>query len=388
MSATVVVIGAGLAGLNAARILHRHNVEVKVLEAGDRVGGRVATERFHGYLLDHGFQVINPQYAELQDTGIVKDLEIQNIPKGVEVIGERSTILVGDFRQDLRFIRDSISPKSGTIREKLKFLRYLIRNSEDISFGAAMQDCGRLYSEVLEPFLTGVVLSDPSEISNRMARELIHWFLRGNPGVPRGGVARLPELLARELSIQLSTTVRKIESTRVTTTVGKIDCDAVIIATDPISASLLLGKTPPHMNSSVTYYHAIDEGEIESSYLRVRKNSPVINSVVISNSAKDYAPAGKSLVATTTLAPLQRDELNGELKLIWHRDARRWEFLKEFRIPYSLPFHGAGQDLVQESRISDRLYLAGDWRATPSQQGALLSGRKAALAVIRDLSVA
>ena len=40
----VVVVGAGPAGLSAARVLHRAGVDVTVLEARDRIGGRVHTE--------------------------------------------------------------------------------------------------------------------------------------------------------------------------------------------------------------------------------------------------------------------------------------------------------------------------------------------------------
>jgi len=39
----VVVIGAGISGLSAARLLHQNGVDVVVLEARERVGGRTCT---------------------------------------------------------------------------------------------------------------------------------------------------------------------------------------------------------------------------------------------------------------------------------------------------------------------------------------------------------
>ncbi|MEO8107561.1 MAG: FAD-dependent oxidoreductase, partial [Actinomycetes bacterium] len=62
--ADVVVIGAGLAGLVAARTLIDAGRHVRLLEASDGVGGRVRTDEVDGYLLDRGFQLYNPAYPE------------------------------------------------------------------------------------------------------------------------------------------------------------------------------------------------------------------------------------------------------------------------------------------------------------------------------------
>ena len=52
----VVVVGAGLAGLTAARRLADLGRPVVVLEQSGRVGGRLATRRLAGAVLDHGAQ--------------------------------------------------------------------------------------------------------------------------------------------------------------------------------------------------------------------------------------------------------------------------------------------------------------------------------------------
>ena len=49
-----IVVGAGMAGLTAARLLDRTGQQVVVLEARDRVGGRIWTDRTDGLVTDLG----------------------------------------------------------------------------------------------------------------------------------------------------------------------------------------------------------------------------------------------------------------------------------------------------------------------------------------------
>ena len=64
--AEVLIIGAGMAGLAAARALAERGVRVVVLEARDRVGGRVYTERTaEGALVEHGAEFIHGRAKEL-----------------------------------------------------------------------------------------------------------------------------------------------------------------------------------------------------------------------------------------------------------------------------------------------------------------------------------
>ncbi|KAJ5793957.1 hypothetical protein N7457_000556 [Penicillium paradoxum] len=50
----VIVVGAGVSGLHAAAVLHRHGCEVVVLEARDRIGGRILTSRKGDHVRDIG----------------------------------------------------------------------------------------------------------------------------------------------------------------------------------------------------------------------------------------------------------------------------------------------------------------------------------------------
>ena len=54
----VIIVGAGLAGLACAQHLAAAGVPFLILEADRRIGGRLKTDRIDGFLLDHGFQVL------------------------------------------------------------------------------------------------------------------------------------------------------------------------------------------------------------------------------------------------------------------------------------------------------------------------------------------
>lgn len=72
-----LIIGAGMAGLSAARELTRRGHDVVVLDKGRGVGGRMATRRLERARLDHGTQYFSAKTPEFQR--IVQDLVTENI---------------------------------------------------------------------------------------------------------------------------------------------------------------------------------------------------------------------------------------------------------------------------------------------------------------------
>ena len=54
VSESVIVVGAGIAGLTAAYQLSKFGVDVRVLEAAQQIGGRMVTDTINGYVIDSG----------------------------------------------------------------------------------------------------------------------------------------------------------------------------------------------------------------------------------------------------------------------------------------------------------------------------------------------
>lgn len=374
----ITVIGAGLSGLNCARNLHNRGYEVIVLEASSRVGGRVTSEDIDGFTLDYGFQVLNPAYPELQRTGLIEKLDLVALPKGVEIMQQEQIIEVGDPFENWRYLAGDLSNRTGKLIDKVRFLQFMYPNTKNTKFGDAVDSSSEFYQIIIKPFLSGVFLCNPNDVSAEMARELLHWFRKGNPGVPKGGVQTLPDLLSENLNVKFEMRAESIKSGKVITNQGEVESDVIVVAVNQRQAATLLGRGKWSMNSSLTWYHSIPSGVISSRHLRIDPRGKIANSVVISNVAPSYSRTERALVSTTSLDLIADSDILQELSNLWQLSPSDFELVKRYEIPESLPKHLPGKPLISNLQIAENIYAIGDYQATPSQQGALLTGRLAA----------
>ena len=88
MDVDICIIGAGLSGLSAAKILYENGYSVCVVEAQDQVGGRIQTDRINGYLCDYGFQVILPSYPSAKRLLDYRSLNLGSYPRGAVIFSD------------------------------------------------------------------------------------------------------------------------------------------------------------------------------------------------------------------------------------------------------------------------------------------------------------
>ena len=382
--AEVLIVGAGLAGLNAAINLEAAGVDVRVIESSDRAGGRVASDVIDGFICDRGFQLINAQYPALQELNVLRELDFIEAPRVIEVcLGDRRHV-IGDPRQ---VPWTALNRATGTIPEKIALLRFIAgRTKPGNSIGLALRSTGTCYERVLRPFLQGVFLTDPDNVDATYGHSIIKSFVNGRPGVPRNGVGELSKALAHRVSnIVYNTRVDGIEKTSVHTNNGTYTANKILIATDATTATQLLDLTEvPRMAGCITWYHAVSENPSGNGRLVVdgQRRGPIINSVVMSDVSSNYAPANQHLVSTTTDLNVTESDVRRHLAILWGVDTYAWQFIAKYEIPAALPIHNVGRALSQSMRINDHHFVAGDHRTVPSQQGALFSGRLAAQLIL------
>jgi tRNA pseudouridine-54 N-methylase len=98
----------------------------------------------------------------------------------------------------------------------------------------------------------------------------------------------------------------------------------------------------------------------------------------MSQVSKNYAPPGENLISATSLSPLSEKDFRNQLANIWQVNTSKWDLLARYEIKESLPFHGKGKAVKSKLQISENLFVIGDHRSMPSQQGAMSSGAEVA----------
>ncbi|MFY1656797.1 NAD(P)/FAD-dependent oxidoreductase [Micromonospora sp. WMMD1274] len=403
----VVVVGGGLAGLAAARRLHRAGVPWRLLEAGDRLGGRVATDRVDGFLLDRGFQVLNTAYPRLTGLVDVGTLTMGWFTSGVLVRrGDRLERLVNPLREPTG-APGTLTSGIGSLTDRLRFAALAagyatvpvgrLLDTPETSAEKALRRAGlsdAIIEELLRPFLSGVLLDRELATSSHVLAVVMRSFARGRIGLPADGMQALPRALAAPLPaelIELNTPVTEVAPGRVRTPSGEITCRAVVVAVDPPAATTLLPGLPRvRMHAYTTYYHRTDTAPLDEPILLLDgdRREMIANTVVVSRAAPTYAPDGEHLIATSVVGPQAPPEpvIRRELDRLYGRSTADWTHLTPVTVPDALPAAPPPQGRLRKPvALGDGLYVAGDHRDSPSIQGALASGWRAVGAVLADL---
>lgn len=415
-SSDVVIIGAGLAGLAAARRLTIAGRDVCVIDAGDAPGGRVRTDRVDGLLLDRGFQLYNPSYTEGANVLDLNSLDIKNFSPGLIVSIDGRAYKMADPKREPTWAVDSLLAPVGKISAKLKFARYALglvlsktsSNTYDQRTDAFLRAKfgTKLTEQLLRPFLAGVFLEGELATSKRFFDITLKSFVSGTPGVPRDGMQSIPNQLATQLpqgSINFGVTATAVAQTMVRTDQGDIRTRSVVIATNARSAAILIPSLKvPASNSVTTWYHlancsgseltegkstlVVDGKKFNGAYSDPSR--PLVNTVVMSNNAPSYASENRTLISSSALGVHHSGEaelkVRSHLASLYGVPTSGWTHVATYPIPDALPMMNAPHDIAQDVRLSQGVYLCGDYRQVSSIDGALASGRRAAEALMTD----
>jgi monoamine oxidase len=271
----VIVVGAGLSGLTAARHLERAGADVEVLEARDRVGGRTLSRPLEGERVDLGGQWVAPT-----QTRVLALAEELGIERFAQYARGRKVVELGGCRRTYRGLLPSIGllplAELGMTLGRLELLarRVPLRNPlearraadlDEISVDAWLQRHVRSdrARRVVEIATNAIFAAEPRDIS-------LLWFLfylhsgggmlalssiDGGAQAMRlvGGAQTLSERLAQRLErpVTLQAPVRAIEH----------DGDGVIVhsTAGTLAARHAVMAIPPPMAADIEFTPALPE---------------------------------------------------------------------------------------------------------------------------------
>ncbi len=409
----VVIVGAGLAGLCCARILHAAGIDFQVLEASDGIGGRVRTDHVDGFLLDRGFQVLLQDYPEARRVLDYGALNLQSFEPGALIwFGGRMHRFVDPWRKQGEW-RNAYDSKVGTLGDKFKLWRLRSRlhaaplakifSRPEQATRAELEALGfsaQMIEHFFEPFFGGIMLDRNLQASSRMFEFVFNIISTGPVSVPAKGMGAIPAQIASKLppnALRVNSPVEKIEQGKVTVAGGEeIEARAIVVATDGPTAAKLVNSIKPVASRSVScFYYSADEPPVSEPILVLAgaRGGTVNNLAVMNRVAPGYAPEGKSLVSVSVLGnpALTEEQLSGfviaDLKGWFGPVVRSWKLLRSYRISHAQPeqLPGSLEPIERSVKLAPGIFVCGDHRDTASIHGAMTSGRRAAEALVADL---
>ncbi|TFJ86044.1 hypothetical protein NSK_002864 [Nannochloropsis salina CCMP1776] len=256
----VVVIGAGVAGLVAAKTLAAEGKDVVVVEAANQVGGRVQTDEYKGFLLDRGFQVFIEAYPAVKRQLDYQALDLQSFWPGALVRADGGFHTVADpFRRPQDLIKGLLAPV-GSLGDKFKVgllrvqatltpLRAIFDSAETDTLTHLSKTKGlspAIIERFFTPFYQGIYLAPLAEQSSRMFDFVFRMFAEGGISLPARGIRAVPEQLAATLpkgSLQLGVAALRVGRGFVELSDGRVlGAEAVVVATEEETARKLLKK--------------------------------------------------------------------------------------------------------------------------------------------------
>jgi len=405
-SPSIHIIGGGISGLIAARVLEEHGLSATIIEATDRLGGRVKTDLLDGYSLDHGFQVLLTAYPAAKKYLDFDALALQEFLPGSAIFKNGKQKIIGDPLRNLSLLIPTLVSGIGTVNDKLKILalnRRLKKKSiqnifaekeqttisylENIGFSEA------IITDFFIPFFSGIFLENKLETSSRMFEFVYKMFGEGNAALPKDGIQAIPKQLFEKLkntTCVFNTKVKSVENGNIKLESGEtLKSNFTIIATQASGLVSNLKNQATLWKSCDTLYFEVAKREIRKPLIGlIAAPNALINNIFYHTSLQTSATATKELLSVTVIDRQNLTnkqlvaEVQKELKELCNIDS--CTFIKQYNIPMALP---KLQDieyemLPSETRLTEAIFLAGDTQLNGSLNAAMIAGERAALEVI------
>ena len=403
------IIGAGISGLIGAQILENYGYKPTIIEASSTVGGRVKSDVFKGYTLDHGFQVLLTSYPAAKKYLDYDALELQPFLPGATIFKNEKAQTIGDPLRSLSLLIPTLLASIGTFSDKIKILKLnsllkkkkidAIFKTTEISTLKYLQDFGfsdEIITDFFTPFFSGIFLETQLETSSRMFEFVYKMFGDGLAVLPKNGIQAIPNQLKSNLKstkFLFNSPVKEVQDKSILLENGEIlESHITIIATDPSSLISNLKNQETNWKSCDTLYFEATNKTISKPLIGlIADKNTLINNIFYHTSIKTSNKTTKELLSVTVVKehPLNEKEL---IKKVTEELSSKCAisdvtFLKRYQIKKALPKLTNLQYEISstETKLKSTIFLAGDTLLNGSLNAAMISGERAALGVIQTL---
>jgi protoporphyrinogen oxidase len=403
----IVIIGAGISGLICAFELEQAGFAPTIIDKWDQIGGRVRTDIVDGFALDHGFQVLLTEYPAAKKYLDYDELKLKKFLPGAVIFQNGKGSKFGDPLRNPSFLFPMTVSSVGTLVDKMKLyklaqmlkkkdLKSIFQEKEQTTM-AYLEGWGfssRIIELFFRPFYSGIFLEQDLNTSSRMFEFVFKMFSSGSAAIPSQGIQSIPNQLKEKLTkttFILGQEVKLVSGNEIQFNDREsMQADRIIIASDPSSILGTQKDSPAQWKGCATLYFTVADSRLKA---------PIIGLIPASDSvAKHFhyvtdvlGEQERQLLSVTVIQPIEMDDqsLIERVKndLNDHTGIKGLKFLKLYRIPRSLPIldHVTYAPDKRKLKISEHVFLAGDFLANGSLNAAMESGKAAAEAVLENI---
>lgn len=402
----IYIIGAGVSGLIAATVLEKNGFKPTIIEASLRVGGRVKTDIIEGYQLDRGFQVLLSNYEYAKKYLDYARLEIQKINAGSLIYSQGKISTFGDPLRNFKFLIPTLFSSIGTFKDKLKVasLNLKLKNkSIDEIFNSKEQTTldylknygfsNQILNQFFIPFFSGIFLESKLSTSSRMFEYIFKMFGEGSAVIPKNGMEEIPLQLKEKLknsTFKFNNKVKSVKSDEIILENGeKLPYDYVIVTTEASQLISNLKSQKISWKSSQTLYFTSSVKSIKQPIIGLLAEKETLsNNVFIPTNLNTLKRKQRELISVTVVKDhkLTKTQLIEKVKAELEKYClmKDLSFLEMYDISKSLPILSNIQYSIapSETKLNDKIFLAGDNILNASLNAAMISGEKAALGIL------
>ena len=384
--------------MNLARRFSLNNIDFKLIEKTDHIGGKIYSEICDDFILDYGFQIYLDNYKFSKKVLDLNNLNLKKFYSGGILIHDNNLKLYSNP------LFDFFAKNNNIWKEIIPLAAIFVNSLFDNKSGKSTKNwidndfnTSQSFKLFAKSFLRGVLLDKDLKIDKSIALDYLKLFSLGHATIPEYGMYEIPKQIYSKIDnknqVIFNEEVNLIENNKIITNEGnEYLANNIIIATDLKSINNIFKLGIEDVGREVTnLYFKTDEKFLDfpGIYLNGNKND-IINHFCMPNLISNkYSPIGKNLLSVSLFnSKLNQKEIiqqvKRELKGVFGSVTDTLELIKidSYFNDCFLP-----QDINVKNMINNNnnnIYYCGGYVSNSSTEAAMKSSEKLADYLLRN----